>query len=165
MRGRKTLVLVLAVVLATCWTERATAQNRTSSNLERFQLFNFCLPMALIVEELSDGAAEIELTEERIQTMAESRLRAARLFTSTTTPADTYLYVRVTVVGGAFSMRLEFKKRVSDSLSGESFFAGTWDSGATGTHGRDANYILQGLSEWLDGFVLEYLRVNEAACG
>ena len=78
MRGRKTLVLMLAVVLATCWTERATAQNRTSSNLERFQLFNFCLPMALIVEELSDGAAEIELTEERIQTMAESRLRAAR---------------------------------------------------------------------------------------
>ena len=46
--------------------------------------------MSLLVEELSDDAAEIELTEERIQTMAESRLRAARLFTSTT-PADTYL--------------------------------------------------------------------------
>ena len=96
--------------------------------------------------------------------MAESRLRAARLFTSTT-PADTYLYVRVSVVGGAFAMRLEFKKRVSDSLSGESFLAGTWNSGVTGTHGRDADYILQGLSEWLDRFVLEYLRVNEAACG
>ena len=63
-------------------------------------------------------------------------------------------------------MRLEFKKRVSDSLSGESFFAGTWDSSVTiGTHGRDANYILQSLSELLDRFVLEYLRVNEAACG
>ena len=164
MRGRKTLVLVLAVVLATCWTERATAQNRTSSNLERFQLFSFCLPMALIVEELSDGAAEIELTEERIQTMAESRLRAARLFTSTTS-ADTYLYVRVTVVGGAFSMNLAFNKRVSDSLSGESFRAATWNSDSTGTHGRNADYILQGLSERLDRFVLEYLRVNEAACG
>ena len=114
MRGRKTLVLVLAVVLATCWTERATAQNRTSSNFERFQLFS---------------------------------------------------YVRVSVVGGAFSMRLEFNKRVSDSLSGESFFAGTWDSSTTGTHGRDAGYILQHLSEQLDRFVLEYLRVNEAACG
>ena len=164
MRGRKALVLVLAVVLATCWTERATAQNRTSSNLERFQLFSFCLPMALIVEELSDDAAEIELTEERIQTMAESRLRAARLFTSTT-PADTYLYVRVSVVEVAFSMNLAFNKRVSDSLSGESFRAATWNSDSTGTHGRNADYILQGLSERLDRFVLEYLRVNEAACG
>ena len=62
-------------------------------------------------------------------------------------------------------MRLEFNKRVSDSLSGESFFTGTWNSGVTGTHGRDADYILQGLSELLDRFVLEYLRVNEAACG
>ena len=163
MRGRKTLVLVLAVVLATCWTERATAQNRTSSNFERFQLFSFCRPMALIVGELSDDAAEIELTEERIQTMAESRLRAARLFTSTL--FDTVLYVEVSVIGLAFSYRLEFGKRVSDSLSGESFLAGTWDRSGTGTHGRDANYILQGLSENLDRFVLEYLRVNEAACG
>ena len=62
-------------------------------------------------------------------------------------------------------MRLEFNKRVSDSLSGESFRAATWHSASTGTHGRDADYILQGLSEGLDRFVLEYLRVNEAACG
>ena len=150
MRGRKTLVLVLAVVLAT-WTERATAQNLTLANYERFQLFSGCLPMALIVEGLSDGAAEIELTEERIQTMAESRLRAARLFTSTTS-AGTYLYVRVSVGGGMFSMRLEFQKRVSDSLSGESFITGTWNSGHIGTHGRNADYILQGLSERLDRF-------------
>ena len=28
----------------------------------------------------------------------------------------------------------------------------------------DAGFILQGLSEYLDGFILDYLRVNESAC-
>ena len=40
----------------------------------------------------------------------------------------------------------------------------TWDLGATGTHGGDAGYVLQTLSEFVDTFVVEYLRVNEAAC-
>ena len=33
-----------------------------------------------------------------------------------------------------------------------------------GTHTGEARYILQGVSERLDDFILEYLRVNEAAC-
>ena len=42
--------------------------------------------------------------------------------------------------------------------------ATTWDFGGAGTHGEDADFILQGLSEHLDGFILDYLRVNEDAC-
>jgi len=32
------------------------------------------------------------------------------------------------------------------------------------THGGDAGYIVEGLSEFMDTFVLQYLRVNEARC-
>ena len=45
-----------------------------------------------------------------------------------------------------------------------SSFAQTWRTGEIGTHGRDAGYILQGISEHLDKFIVEYLRVNEGAC-
>ena len=39
-----------------------------------------------------------------------------------------------------------------------------WETGSYGTHGGDADYILQAVSERLDRFILEYLRVNETAC-
>ena len=31
-------------------------------------------------------------------------------------------------------------------------------------HGGEASFLLQNLSESLDAFVLDYLRVNESAC-
>ena len=52
----------------------------------RFSLFNECRPMRLVVETLPSAAAEIGLTRERIRTMAESRLRAARLFSDNASP-------------------------------------------------------------------------------
>ena len=45
--------------------------------LDCFDLFDGCEPIDLLIENLSENAAEIGLTEERIQTLAESRLRAA----------------------------------------------------------------------------------------
>ena len=52
-------------------------------------------------------------------------------------------------------------RRVSD----QNGFAATWDTTSYGTHGGNAGLILQFVSEHLDRFVLEYLRVNEVACG
>lgn len=46
---------------------------------ERFELFNACRPMRLVVEGLPDRAAAIGLTEQSLQAAAESRLRGARL--------------------------------------------------------------------------------------
>ena len=40
-----------------------------------------------------------------------------------------------------------------------------WNTTSYGTHSGNAGFILQSVSEHLDRFVLEYLRVNEAACG
>ena len=128
--------------------------------LDCFYLFNGCEPVDLLVENLPEDAAEIGLTKERIQTLAESRLRAARLYDA---DGGTHLYVNVNVVGPAFSERLNYQKRLTDP-TGLSFRATTWDVGGVGTHGGDAGYIMQTVSERLDWFILEYLRVNEAAC-
>ena len=69
--------LALALALAAVWPGHATAQD--ASGFDRFRLFNECRPMRLVVEEYdNDAPAAIGLTEARIRTLAESRLRAAR---------------------------------------------------------------------------------------
>ena len=81
--------------------------------------------------------------------------------------ARPYLYVRVGVLvsenrrGGAFNVEVVFKKYLRDGVSEQNGFAVTWDTGSYGTHSGNAGFILQSLSEHLDRFVLEYLRVNE----
>ena len=133
-----------------------------AESLARFELFNECRPMYLIVEGLPPDAAAVDLTLERISTLAESRLRAARLFSDDL--RRTYLYVNVTVAGSAFSVRVEFHKRLFDPVSDETWPARTWNEGTTGRHVGDGGYIMQTLSESLDRFLLEYLRVNEDSC-
>ena len=141
------------------WFERL-AQN-APTNFERFQLWNDCRPVELLVEHLSDDAAKIGLTRDRVETLTRSRLRAARIYTDET---EAYLQANITVVGSSFNIKTKFRKLVTDRASTELFFATTWELGSTGTHGQDAGFILQGLSEYVDGFIDEYLRVNEEAC-
>ncbi len=135
-----------------------------------FELFNACRPLRLVVEGLPERAAEIGLTKERIQTAAESRLRAARLYTELFFDEDwtsprAYLYVNVNALGPAFSLDITYNKWVRDEEFDLSGRARTWHTGSLGTHGGDAGYILQGVSEHVDLFIAEYLRVNEASCG
>ena len=54
------------------------------TDFERFQLFNNCEPMDLMVSDFNDieYAENIGLTKERVQFAVESRLRGARLFRS-----------------------------------------------------------------------------------
>jgi len=151
------LALVVVLVLGV-----AAAQS-PEQRLERFELFNDCEPMYLLVERLPADAAGIGLSEQRVQAAVESRLRSARLYDSFRF-ANTYLYIRVAVVGGAFHISFEFNQRVRTLDSGLTGTATTWRSGITGTHGRDAGYIMSAVSELMDFFLSEYLRVNEEAC-
>ena len=97
--------------------------------------------------------------------MAESRLRAARLFTEDKSKANgAYLYVNIHVLGPAFSVRLEYKKLLKDPVTTSKLSAITWQSGSLGTHAGNGGYVIQSLSEYLDSFIVEYLRVNEEAC-
>ena len=58
-----------------------TVQAQTVSDWDRFELFNACRPMMLVVEGLTPDAQATRLTKERIQLAAESRLRTVRPYT------------------------------------------------------------------------------------
>ena len=133
--------------------------------MDRFALFNNCAPMHFGVISFSDDEEDMKkigLTEERVKFAVESRLRGARLF-----KADIglpLLKVGVNVNAVAFTITFGYNKKLFDYAAGIDGFAPTWDDGMFGAHGQDANFIVSSLSELLDKFLAEYLRVNEAAC-
>ena len=91
MRKIHALLLIAALSLP------GAAEDREASDFDRFQLWSECRPLELVVEGLHNAAADIGLEENRIETMARSRLRAARLYSDT--PQLEYLYILVTVSG------------------------------------------------------------------
>ena len=118
--------------------------------------------MDIVIEEMSPDAKKIGLTKEAIQAAVESRLRSARLYKSG--PLKPHIYVSVNVLRKAFSISLEFKKPLYDRFSDETLDAPTWQKGVVGTHGGSKGYILSTISEYMDRFLVEFLRVNEDAC-
>lgn len=164
MASRLTRAAPLLAALALPFSASGAAGDAIDDSIKRFQLFADCRPMRLLVERLPDGASKIGLTKEAIQAAVESRLRSARLYRSMPGSPFHYLYVNVNVFGRAFSIGLEFRKRVRDILSGDTGRAATWNAGATGTHGGSANYIVSHVSRFMDRFLVEFLRVNERAC-
>ena len=141
------------------------AQAEEYSEFDRFGLFNECKPMDLFVSlEINDSAKEkgLTLTKERVQTKAELLLRSARLYNEDATEV---LFVHIHVVGGAFSVGVDYKKYLYDSASELFGYASTWESGSTGYGPGDEDHILSGMVTDIDRFLLKYLRVNEKACG
>ena len=155
------VALALAALALLLLAGRAAGET-AKERLERFQLFGDCKPMFLIVEALPPGASKIGLTVDLLQAAVESRLRAARLYDSEV--LSPYLYVNVNVVGKAHHIELEYTKWVFDPLSGLNGSAATWSIGGTGTHGGEAEYVLSLVSQTMDQFLLEFLRVNDEAC-
>lgn len=151
------------IVLAILGAPRPSRAGRTAvpPALERFSLYASCQPMNLVVETLHPNAATFGLRKDAIQAAVESRLRSARIYDS---DAGAYLYVNVNTVGAAFGIDLEYRKRVLDVVSQEMSFAATWTQGITGTHSRNASYILSNISQAMDSFLSAWLRVNEEAC-
>ena len=150
------------VALALFFFALEVAGQSMSEELARFMLFADCQPMYLLVEGLPSDASDIGLTKESIQTTAESRLRSARLYNSS--KRFPYLYINVNVAGGAYNISLLYHKIVYDPLSESSSFAPTWNIGGAGTHGGRADVILSTVSQYMDKFLVEFLRVNEEAC-
>ena len=140
---------------------------------DRFGLFTECAPIFASGVINGEEAEEIGLTRDRIDTMAESRLRAARLWTdsylglSLPSPPP-QLSIGVAVFEGAFAYKMSLSRLVDGFGSGTGF-ATTWKQPtaawpAIGTHSGDASFIMQQLSEEIDAFILAYLRVNEGSC-
>ena len=156
---RRTILPTVAMVLLPAMPSGAS---EIEARRDRFQLWNNCKPLYLLVERLNDDAKSIGLSKSRIETIVRSRLRAARAYTDN--KSASYVYVNVNVVGQAFSVRIVLNKWVEDEASGEGGVAATWNTGGTGTHGKDGGYVLSGIGEHTDKFIDEYLRVNEKAC-
>ena len=130
--------------------------------MERFNLFNHCKPIKLPeLILLDDDAKKIGLSDKSILTAAESRLRAARLYDEN---ANNSLLIQINVFQSVFSMNVYFTKRLFDPVTDVYMYVSTWRKGVTGTHGQDSSYIMSSLSQLLDQFFAEYLRVNESAC-
>ncbi len=153
---------VVAAVLMVCTGSVAAEDTSNLTSLDRFELWNECGPVGLLVEDLPDYAAEIGLTVERIETTVRSRLRAAKIYDESLDVP--YLYVNVNVLNPAYGLGVEFNKLVTDYLTDKLGSAVTWKIGSIGTHSQDAGYILQWVAELTDIFVDEYLRVNAEAC-
>ena len=82
-----------------------------------FELYNAGRPMELLIESLGNEERKIGLSEESLQAAAESRLRAARLYTEDwKRAANAYLYVNVNVVGPAYSISVKYEKRTTDAF-------------------------------------------------
>ena len=130
--------LTVTLIAAASLSFAGAAWGEDLSELDRFRLWNDCLPNNLLVESLPKKASEIGLNKESLATAVRSRLRAARLFSPS---VPQYLYLNVNVSGAAFNVSLEYRKYVKDLVSGEIGVASTWDVGSTGTHGRDPGFI------------------------
>ena len=143
----------------------STVQAQAVSDLDRFELFNFCRPIQLVVMDLSSDARAIGLTKEGVQLAVESRLRAARLYTESGEKANfAFLLIIVRVHSHAYNITVHYGKRVTDLATNWNGPGMMWMNVATGTHGGNASHILQELSSSLDEFLAGYLRVNEPAC-
>ena len=153
--SQRLILLVSLVILAFPVSPQELAR------MNRFQLWNDCEPMDLIVERLDDDAVEIGLTEESITVASRSRLRAAGLYDA---EMPEYLYVQVSVGRESFSIDLQYKKVVYDPATEIIMQATTWEDGSFGTHGKDSGFILSAVSQKIDKFLDEYLRVNKDSC-
>ena len=165
-------------IIETMIEEKERLDQEAKERLKKFNLYNGCLPMKLVVEDLSADEKEIGLSKEAIQNALESRLRAAHLYQTLENLPETlkrgrllfpgkgfhtFLYVRVSVVSPAFDITLRYNKLFTDGLSGVNSYASTWDIGTTGI-ATDAGFIMNALAGHMDNFIVEFLRINEPDC-
>ena len=160
MRRYTVLWIAAALLLAA-----TSAPADEVEDYDRFQLWNGCKPMKLLVEETNDEGIVIGLTTEKIGIAVRSRLRAARLYSEDRGKTGwAELYVNVNTSNRAMNLSLYYKKLSKESGAGLIYPAITWITGAVGTHSNDLNYILSSVSQYTDEFIDEYLRVNADAC-
>ena len=146
---------ILAASFVTLMVFPATSEEIQSEDL--FRLFNACKPIGLQVGLVSDDLLELGISKADIREAVENRLRVARLYTSS---ALTSLHVAVS----RFRIQLEYRKPVRDLITRETRQVPTFTKTARVNDHEKASVMLE-LSKVLDHFLVEYLKVNESACG
>lgn len=132
------------------------------AEIEQFKLFTSCQPIYLIVypPRLSG------LTEEQVRMVTESRLKASRLHESDISPLSDVGLLRVSVQVREETRvtvsKVEFLKPFSDQYTSQYKHLVTWERASYTVD--DANLAMQEISELMNYFISEYLRVNKSAC-
>lgn len=158
-----------AILLATAnLTVAAPVSAEKVTKYDRFRFWNDCKPVQLVVARLNQNAKNIGLTEESIEAAARSRLRASRIFTADENHMPpTTLFVNVDIgKGTTFLVSVELWKWLKDDINGisSSWRSSTWDTYSYGTFGANSTIPISLVSQLVDKFIDEYLRVNAAAC-
>ena len=163
LKGNQMRIYIISMVLVLLATiSRAEAPDHLGSK-DAFELWTGCDPVQLIVDLQKNDAPDLYLTREQIEIAVRSRLRSARVFTED--EGFPFLFVLVAVVDNAFSIDVLLVKLLTDGVySNHSWGGSSWKTDGIGTHTNDANYILSSVSQNIDEFLDEYLRVNAASC-
>ena len=157
MKLRVLLVFAFLLTATASWAEEAS---EWPSDWDRFRLWDRCRPMDLRVY-VDKGATAIGVTKETVTTAVRSRLRAARLYEN---GSESEFFAGVQVLGFAFQVNVYYLKEMADPASMQMGRVIAWRDGNFGTHRRDSSFVLSSLSESIDSFIDEYLRVNASSC-
>lgn len=130
---------------------------RSQPEKDRFELYTGCRPIAQL-PFVSIENSSLDLAWESIFETLHNRLQATRIYDDA---ASDFISVNVHVVGSAFSVEVEFNKRLYDQISDIERSVTTWTSSALGTHGNNNDYVLLEIYKQVDHFLAEYLRINE----
>lgn len=132
---------------------------------DKFRLLNYCQPLEIDVELRTKDAEGFGLTQRRMETKLEARLRAARLYSDG--PQLMGLALTVHVVGIGWRADLVAIKPMEDTLSNARSRGISWWRAETGTASSSdtgGQFVLGVVDDMIDGFLAEYLRINEAPC-
>ena len=120
--------------------------------------------LIVTIEGLNDTNRNKGLSKELIQAKVEIQLRQNGI-NPVAAPKyeDGYLCVYVNIAGSAYSVDVEFKRRVRYSCNGNTYeaIASVWETGGTGTYGKDPSLIIQNLADLIDIFINDYIKANQ----
>ena len=145
---------------------------------ERFALLTECASVVPVFEseveeevKRGDEWESVGLTEAAVRRAVTSRLRAARVYAEVDRERPWQqlglprLHIDIVAFEGTgFSVSADFRKGLLDEYSGVRRRMTTWFRTTSGMDGGNATLVLGGLSQVMDIFIDEYLRVNAEAC-
>jgi hypothetical protein len=114
-------------------------------------------------EYVDEDTSKIGLTEEKIRSVCESRLKQAGLEPLSGFSRSEYLYINISVRYKAYYILLQFNRPVTykaDKTEYLKFGAKTWQKIALRHHQYNPENIIQVLNELLEDFLNDYLQAN-----
>ena len=173
---RRRIELVILALLVT--VGNAMAHEHPNS----FSLYTGCDSMELRVDVDIENSS-LSLSAEAVRSAAEARLRSARLYQAddgdSRTIPNQFVFISVSGASVAFSVRLQFYRFLvwpspskltdwwrqqypegSDPVN----LVPTWERTSVGTHDGTSTVVLSVVSQFVDAFLVDYLRVNEEDC-